>query len=1062
MARRLGRLFVDVDANTQPYVRGLRSAERAQRRFNEGVRNLSTRINRFNRIARNLPRNLLRQRNALLALAGAGGIGLVVREYTRAADALTNIQSRLSIVTDSTEELASVQDRLFQIAQDTRGSFQGIASSYARMAAAGRAAGVSTEELLRVQRLLSQAFIISGSTAQEATAASIQFAQALGSNRFSGDELRSFLEQSLRGSQALAAGLGVTIGQLRELGEAGELTTSTVIAALSSQAQAVAEDFANIRTTVGQAFEQLRNDLLRVVGIISDSSDSTDVLVNAIQRLRAVVTDRENIEAFTAAIGNVVSLLAWVVENSENIVRALRGIATAFITFTTAVTFVFPLFRLAAWAQSVFRATSATRQMAAATARARASTDGLSRSANVGRQEVRAFSNAAERAEKASDALSNTALRADSNLVALGLAGAGAAGLIAASWEEAEVRVADSIEGQVEQLQRLADEYGVVYDETQRRGEDLAEQQRALVEQARQFRDFAFSGEDIFGAMAGLAGVVEEGDAIRNQERLNNITKLYTIEITRYRDTQIRLNREAAEAARLAAIERDREFGKFLTFTGDLEAASRRRVQLEAQILDSTRLGTAAVAAREQATLRMEQRTRALVVEAGTDARHQERINELLSFRDDIAGRRLRLEQQITAAAARRATLQERLHRLYVEGDLRSAEQLKTQLASAIIAEEQANEQLRVYEAQVPILREMQSLDAQRRQDVREYNAEVERSADLLDEQRAAIVRAATAAPAETLTISDTSLADLERQLVVVNRARRDREATNQVLQSQAELVERIDVIQREAEQQRLIAVQTELALQNARLDAQRGVIVLTQEEINLFEEQIDAANRSARELDLLAEQRQNNLANDLERVRENGEATKQALEELAELQAIDRLRDNIVSASRQFTNSILTDIDNIGEAFKRLGRTVIEAIFDQLVARRLANALGGALDRFFFPAGGGATSGGFDFAFQSGGRFGPGQVGIVGERGPEILATGGSSGRVFSNTESRGLLGGSSVVINYSPTIQGSDEQTVRRVLQEDRPRLKQEISQGVIQDMNRPSSMSRTFQRR
>src|SRR5690606_5025028 len=79
-------------------------------------------------------------------------------------------------------------------------------------------------------------------------------------------------------AQAIAAGLGVTIGELRELGKQGKLTADTVITALESQADAVNAEFSEMGVTVGQAMTTVGNSFLNLVGRIDDAVGASERL----------------------------------------------------------------------------------------------------------------------------------------------------------------------------------------------------------------------------------------------------------------------------------------------------------------------------------------------------------------------------------------------------------------------------------------------------------------------------------------------------------------------------------------------------------------------------------------------------------------------------------------------------------------------------------------------------------------------------------------------------------------------------------------------------------------
>lgn len=223
------------------------------------------------------------------ALRGLAILG-VVQELRQLTDTSILLDNRIRLVTDSTAELNVIQDRLFNLAQETRTSLQGTVELYARLARSTRDSAVSSDELLTVTKAVNQAIQISGATAQEASNAIIQFSQGLASGNLQGEELRSVLEQVPRLAIALADGLNlaneeleraketgdisglveVTIGSLRKLGSEGELETLRIIEALKKTAPELAAEFEQIVKTSDQAIVQLKNSLLNFAGELEE------------------------------------------------------------------------------------------------------------------------------------------------------------------------------------------------------------------------------------------------------------------------------------------------------------------------------------------------------------------------------------------------------------------------------------------------------------------------------------------------------------------------------------------------------------------------------------------------------------------------------------------------------------------------------------------------------------------------------------------------------------------------------------------------------------------------
>ncbi len=215
------------------------------------------------------------------ALAGAG-IALTIGELRELADEATNLRNRLNLVSASSEELESNFSAVRAIANETRVAISDTANLYNRLSVATDSLGLSQKEQLDLTRTINQTLAVSGATAAEASAGVIQFSQALASNRFSGDELRSVLEQLPALARAVATGLNVPVGALKTLGEQGKLTTDIVVRALQSQAPQIESAFAKIAPTIEQTFTVVRNELVVFVSAIDRALGASGVTSGAV------------------------------------------------------------------------------------------------------------------------------------------------------------------------------------------------------------------------------------------------------------------------------------------------------------------------------------------------------------------------------------------------------------------------------------------------------------------------------------------------------------------------------------------------------------------------------------------------------------------------------------------------------------------------------------------------------------------------------------------------------------------------------------------------------------
>ena len=211
----------------------------------DSVENVSTKFANFTRLIS-------------IGLAGTAAIA----SYTKLADTLTDIETKIRLVTRGQDEFRFALNAVRSTANATRGDLESVASLYSRLARSSTAFGASQASVARVTSLVSKSIAMSGSGAQEANAAIQQLGQALSSGKLAGDELRSVLENAPVLAEQIAKGLGVSIGKLRALGEQGTLTSDKVFKAILKQQSEIDTNFTKVQITYGQAFRNLGTSLV--------------------------------------------------------------------------------------------------------------------------------------------------------------------------------------------------------------------------------------------------------------------------------------------------------------------------------------------------------------------------------------------------------------------------------------------------------------------------------------------------------------------------------------------------------------------------------------------------------------------------------------------------------------------------------------------------------------------------------------------------------------------------------------------------------------------------------
>lgn len=278
--------------------------------------------------------------SAVAALGAAGGFAAAiyatyrgVRGVASISDAYTLMNARLRLATESQEEFNTAQAGLESIARATETPVAALVTLYGRISRPLKEAGRSQAEILQVTEAVATSFRVSGASASEAENGVIQFAQALGAGALRGDEFNSVAEQAPRLMQALADGIGVPVGALKEMAAQGQLTSSIVTEALTSQLDVLRKEAESLPDTVGGAMTDLTDRWNKAIG-------QADVkpLIDAINGLGETISDpdvMDNLMKLASALALLagtavdgVSEFGDLIKRTQFAVASARGLTT--------------------------------------------------------------------------------------------------------------------------------------------------------------------------------------------------------------------------------------------------------------------------------------------------------------------------------------------------------------------------------------------------------------------------------------------------------------------------------------------------------------------------------------------------------------------------------------------------------------------------------------------------------------------------------------------------------------------------------------------------------------
>lgn len=271
-------------------------------------------------------------RTTIGAVATAvGGISLVmlVKQISNVMDEYTNLESRLKLVTKSSEEFAAAQQSLYDISLKSHVAYAETVKLYTSISRAtqamGKSSALSQSQTLQLTETINQALIVSGASSASSEAALVQLGQGLASGVLRGEEFNSVMEQTPRLAQALADGLGVNIGQLRLMANQGQLTTDVVTSALLSQREKVEGEFKQMKETISQAWTDLETVVKNFVHEADKSGDSTGAMVGSIKDLAATIETNKG--AILSLFSGIMTLSSEAIEAVSGLVRSVQGLA---------------------------------------------------------------------------------------------------------------------------------------------------------------------------------------------------------------------------------------------------------------------------------------------------------------------------------------------------------------------------------------------------------------------------------------------------------------------------------------------------------------------------------------------------------------------------------------------------------------------------------------------------------------------------------------------------------------------------------------------------------------
>lgn len=278
MSEKAGEIYYDIEAD----VSGLLKAQGKANKSLDSIGNSAT----------NAAKKMDELQTNINRVAGAIAASLVVdwgKAFLVAADNMSQLNARIERLTGSAATASQTMQSLMRISSATGGSLQDTAKLWETLSTALRDTGATNGQIIQLTETLQKIGRIGGSSSEEMANALRQFGQSISSGTIRAEEFNSILEQMPELARQIAAGMGVSIGELRQLMLDGKLTAEDALNAIQKQTGSVNAEFEKLPRTLAQANNALTNSFLSMIDSVNQATGASSGMVTVIDSLTAAL-----------------------------------------------------------------------------------------------------------------------------------------------------------------------------------------------------------------------------------------------------------------------------------------------------------------------------------------------------------------------------------------------------------------------------------------------------------------------------------------------------------------------------------------------------------------------------------------------------------------------------------------------------------------------------------------------------------------------------------------------------------------------------------------------------
>lgn len=298
-----GSLVYQVDIETAKMITGSRKASVVLEEMERQTGKVSKSVDALSSSADKAGNSMGGLKTVLTGVASAISVSLIIdygKAFLTVADNITQLQARIARLTSDTSTAKSTFMGLAAIASNTGASLKDTAKLWETMTASLKETGATNSQILALTDTLQKIGRVGGSSSEEMANALRQFGQSIASGTVRAEEFNSIVEQMPELARQIAAGLGMTGGQLRQAMLEGKLSAEDAINAIMKQSDSLNEEFKKLPRTMDQASNTLTISLQMLIGKMNETVGASQTMVTIIDSISSAI-DRLSGKTETAA-----------------------------------------------------------------------------------------------------------------------------------------------------------------------------------------------------------------------------------------------------------------------------------------------------------------------------------------------------------------------------------------------------------------------------------------------------------------------------------------------------------------------------------------------------------------------------------------------------------------------------------------------------------------------------------------------------------------------------------------------------------------------------------------